>query len=343
MGSHQKNSPKVMQYLLNWSLFAVLSTSSAIAENRVANIDFFGHKGIDVAKVLKSLPLRQGDEVHQKTENDLKKSVTQSLGKAPTDIAVVCCDKNHDFYIFIGLPGLSSRNMIFHPEPQGESRLPPEIISLAKQMNKAVHEAVRKGNAEEDFSNGYSLSKDPSARALQLAFRQSAIRHEQQLIKVVQTASSTEHRQIASQAIGYLNQSHAQIAALVDASKDINETVRNNAIRALGVLVNSKSPLATEIPADNFIDLLNSGSWTDRNKGLMLLTGLTAGRSPDLLKKLQLKALDALVEMASWRQGEYALGSLMILGRIADIPEKRLVELCRDGSVDAIIKAATRN
>ncbi|MGA3043977.1 MAG: hypothetical protein ABSF54_24650, partial [Bryobacteraceae bacterium] len=78
-----------------------------------------------------------------------------------------------------------------------------------------------------------------------------------------------------------------QILALVGAARDPDDEVRNNATRALGVLVRSNGALATEIPADTFIAMLNSGTWTDRNKGASLLMELTSARTPDLLTKIR--------------------------------------------------------
>src|SRR5207249_2262256 len=111
--------------------------------------------------------------------------------------------------------------------------------------------------AEEDDSNGYALVKDPTARSLQLAVRQWAIKHEQELSRVLEFSSAVEDRRVASDAIGYARQSREQIAALLRAARDPDDEVRNNATRALGVLVRSNPALASEIAPATFIDMLN--------------------------------------------------------------------------------------
>ncbi len=131
----------------------------------------------------------------------------------------------------------------------------------------------------------------------------------------------------------------AQEQHRVQASRDVDENVRNNAVRALGVVAGSNSRVANQIPADGFIDMLNSGSWTDRNKGGYVLEALTASRNPKVLGQLRSKALDSLLEMARWRSSGHNHSALLLLGRVAGIEEGRLSELIAAGQVDQIIKA----
>jgi HEAT repeat protein len=142
--------------------------------------------------------------------------------------------------------------------------------------------------------------------------------------------SAVEHRRVASEAVGYTRQSQDQILALVRAARDPDDVVRNNATRAL----------ASTIPPDTFIDMLNSGTWTDRNKGTALLVQLTATRNSELLANIRLVALYSLIEMASWRRPGHAYFARMVLGRVAGLEEDRLSKLAINGPVDAILAAA---
>jgi hypothetical protein len=142
--------------------------------------------------------------------------------------------------------------------------------------------------------------------------------------------------------VGYIHQSPEQINALVHASRDPDETVRDLATRAVWVIAASKTELAAAIPPDTFIDMLNSGTWTDRNKAIMLLDELTEPRDAKLLKKIRAAALDSLIEMASWHWSGHADSARMVLGRIAGIPEERLIELVVGGKTSAIIEAVGR-
>jgi hypothetical protein len=215
-------------------------------------------------------------------------------------------------------------------------------VNLYDRLDHALEAAVRKGGrvAEEDDSKGYALIKDPAARSLQLAVREWALKHEAELLRVLEFSSAVEHRRIASDAIGYARQSRDQIFALTRAARDPDDEVRNNATRALAVLVRSGSAFASQISPDPFIDMLSSGRWSDRNKGASLLLQLTTGRNPDLLLKIRSAALDSLVEMASWRRPSHAYFARMVLGRVAGLPEDRLEKLAWNGPVDVLLRAA---
>lgn len=285
--------------------------------------------------------MHQGDEYSERTKSQLRQAVMDTIHQAPTDVKSICCDEKGNVLLFIGLPGESSKEFTYSPAPTGSERLPPDIMSLYRRLDHAIEEAVRKGGqaAQEDDSNSYALINDPTARSLQLSVRRWAVGHEEELFKVSKFSSSVEDRRVASDAIGFIRQSRQQILALVHAARDPDDEVRNNAIRALGVLVKSNPRLASEIPPDAFIEMLNSGTWTDRNKGASLPMQLTATRNPALLEKIRTNPLDSLVEMALWRDLGHAYFSRIILGRVAGIPEDRLDKLAWTGPVEKIIRA----
>jgi hypothetical protein len=328
-----------------WLLLVLFGAAPAIASDRIGDIEFFGYKGLDITKVRKTLLVHEGGQYSDRTKIQVRQAVADAIGKEPTDVAAICCDEKGNRLLFIGLPGASYKSFVYNREPKGNERLSPGILNLYGRLDHALEAAVRRGSqaAEEDDSNGYALVKDPPVRSLQLAVRQWAIKHERELLRVLEFSSAVEHRRVASDAVGYTRQSQDQILALVSAARDPDDEVRNNATRALGVLVRSNAALAFEIPSDTFIEMLNSGIWTDRNKGTALLMQLTVGRNSDLLAKIRSLALDSLVEMASWRRPSHAYFARMVLGRVAGLPEDRLKELAWNGPIDPIIEAAGRH
>jgi hypothetical protein len=330
-------------FIRRWLLLVFLGTAPAIARDRIGDIEFFGYKGIDIAKIRRAMPVHEGDECSDRTKNDVRRAVAATIGKEPTDVAAICCDENGNRLLFIGLPTASNKGFVYNAEPKGNERLSSEIMDVYDRLDHALEAAVRRGGeaAEEDDSNGYALVKDPTARSLQLAVRQWAIKHERELMRVLKFSSAVEHRRVASDATGYTRQSQEQIVALVHAARDPDDEVRNNATRALGVLVRSNAALAAEVPPDTFVQMLNSGTWTDRNKATSLLMQLTARRDADLIVKIRSVALDSLIELTSWRRPSHAFFARMVLGRVAGIPEDRLKELAWNGPVDAIIEAAS--
>ena len=264
-----------------------------------------------------------------------------SIGKEPTDVAAICCDERGRWELFIGLPGASYKSFAYNADPKGKARLPAEIVNLYKRLDEATRMAAQKGGdaTREDDSKGYALVKDPEVHALEEAARSYALEHERILLRVLKSSSNAQDRGIACEVLGYARQSRRQMRALVRAARDSDNTVRNNAVRSLEVLLRSNSKLDRNIPPDTFIQMMNSGIWTDRNKVSWLLEGLTVERNPALLSKIRAEDLDSLVEMALWRSPGRAFTARFVLGRIAGVPEEGLIPLALNGPVQKIIEA----
>ncbi|HYE72775.1 MAG TPA: hypothetical protein VEF04_05565, partial [Blastocatellia bacterium] len=134
-----------MRFALAISLI-VFSVFAQEPPKRIGVIDFFGHTGIDLAKINASIPLREGDEFNieaaEEKVNQSREIITKLIGHPPTDISIGCCDSNGNWTIQFGLSGKSFPD---HPNPKGTSRLPPQALSLYEQYMNGVMEAVQKG------------------------------------------------------------------------------------------------------------------------------------------------------------------------------------------------------
>ena len=308
---------------------------------RIGSIDFYGYAGLNLNQIKSALPLHAGDTFPGPIEtiDGITKAVTSVTGRPPTDVAPVCCDAQGNYTIFVGLPGASVKPAEFNPVPTGNTQFPAKIIKLYEQTMDASGAAVLKGNAREDTSKGYALSTtDPALRTNQLAVRACAIQHEKLIRAVLDSSSEAQQRIVAAYLLGYARQSNQQIKHLVRASYDPDETVRNNATRALGVLAESSAKVAARIPAGGFIKLLSSGSWTDRNKAGWVIYSLTKSRDPKLLAQLRSEALVSLIEMARWQSVGHAYTARILLARIAGIEEERAMQLA-NSNPEEIIKA----
>ncbi len=325
------------------------SVMSAIDRRPLGEIDFFGYKGFDLAAIRSALPFREGDlfpPTNVKHSDDLKRQIShaveKAIGRGPTDIALICCDSKQNDMVFIGLPGESYEPLLFHPTPSQDVRFPKVAVALSDQMDSAWNNAVMKGHATEDDSEGYTLTKEPKARRAELAIREYALRNEALIFQVLASSSNAQHRAIAALMLGYARQSDEQVDALVRASLDSDAAVRNEAVRALEVLAGAKPDLAKRIPAEPFVRLLRSGAWLDHNKASLVLVALTKSRDPKLLMLLRTDALDSLLEMARWRSPGHAEAALTILGRMAGISEDSLDRLIKAGQADTIISRVNR-
>jgi len=313
----------------------------------VGEIEFYGYSHLQLDRIKAALPLNEGDVIAIRdfpaTKEKIKQSVKREVGREATDVSFTCCDPRMNLMIYIGLPGDSSRSFPYNPTPKGSAQLPQRILDLYDREMDLTMEAIQKQPGE-DSSRGYRLSAYRPLRERQLATREFVIHHELLIRRVLRWSAEPRHRQVAAHALGYARQSRAQISALVQASRDEDKTVRNNAVRALGVLALSSERVSAWIPAEKFARMLNSGVWEDRNKSGGLLHVLSGGRDPRLLRLLRSEALDSLMEMARWRDPNHASDAQMILGRIAGIEEGRLGQMVASGHVDEIINAVrTKN
>jgi hypothetical protein len=333
------------------ALVAIVPAAMSARDRKpLGEIDFFGYKGFDVAAIRSALPFHEGDlfpPAKPKSSDDLKRQVRekikQVIGRAPTDVSFVCCDSKQNWMVYIGLPGESYQPLDFNPAPAGGIRLPKAPIALRDEMDKAEMNAVMKGHATEDDSEGYSLTNEPKARRAQLAIREYTLRNEALVLQVLASSSDARHRAIAAQMLGYGRQSDEQVDALVRASLDPDDGVRNDSVRALWALASAKPNVAQRIPPEVFVRLLRSGSWWDHNKASFLLSALTKSRDPQVLTLLRTEALDQLLEMARWRSLGHAEAALLILGRIAGLDEDSLNKLIEAGQADTIISNLNRH
>ena len=155
---------------------AVPTLMSAIDRKPLGEIDFFGYRGFELSAIRSALPFHEGDlfpPAKAKSADALKRQVSekikQVMGRAPTDISFVCCDSKQSWMVYIGLPGESYQALAFNPTPGGDVRLPKEAVALRAEMDKAWMNAVMKGRATEDDSEGFTITNDPKARRAQLA------------------------------------------------------------------------------------------------------------------------------------------------------------------------------
>jgi hypothetical protein len=325
-------------YLLSVFLLSYLTISvGAQSPPPIGIIDFFGLRTVTKQQILDKLPLKVGDPIpSEKTVDEIVKQLKTIPDVADATLDFPCCDEKYGKTIlYVGIREKNSPKLIFRKAPNGSIRLPAGIISLDEEFTKALIAAVIKGEASEDDSQGHSLINNAEARAVQLKFTDVARAQLPVLRSVLRRSSSAEHRALAVEVIAYSKDKAAIVGDLVYAMGDPSEKVRNNATRALAVLArySQKNPgKRLSIPYGPFIDLLNSVSWTDRNKSSMALFSLTESRNPALLSLLEKRTYWALREMARWQSDGHALAPFIVLGRIFGLADRDLFEAMRDGS-----------
>jgi hypothetical protein len=317
---------------------------SAQKSATVGIVDFYGLRRITEAQVRRELRIVEGDTITESTLKSAEKRLRGLPGVSDAQVGGVCCASGKTV-VYVGIREKGTRLVQFSPSPHGRARLPEDVVRAGAAFDTAFEQAALRGDFQEDHSQGHALMHDPGARAAQERFVALADQYGQRLRDVLHDSDKPEQRALAAQVLGYATDKAGVVGDLSSAMRDSDPDVRNNATRALWVIAAfaQKAPgRKIHVPAEPFVDLLNSLAWTDRNKSSLALMELTESRDPTLLSTLREQALPALVEMAHWKNPGHAVPSVMILGRVAGISEKDLASAAGTGEYAQIVEIAQK-
>jgi hypothetical protein len=323
-------------------MLLLLGGQAAYAQRpQVAIIDFYGVHKIPVDRLRKALGFAEGGQMPgSRVETEVRLNLVS--GVVAAQVQAVCCEKGQAV-VYIGIEEKGAPHFDYRSEPDGEQKVPQDVQDAYAEFIKQVNEAVKAEMPEEDLTEGHSLMRFAPARDAQLKFVPLATEHAAVLHDVLHNAGDPEQRAMAVYVMGYIKQKERVLDDLFYALKDADETVRNNALRALGAIsVKAKLDPDSElkVPATWFIEMLNSLSWSDRTQAAKFLVNLTDSRDQRVLAQIKDRAFDAVVEMAKWKQAEHSLPAYILLGRVAGLPEEDLQHAWSTGDRDLIIKRA---
>ncbi len=221
----------------------------------------------------------------------------------------------------------------------------PEIITTEyRSFVEASAAASRAKITAEDLTQGHARSADPATRTIQDRFPLFATDHLAELRDVLRNSSDEEQRAIAAYVIGYAPNKAAVLNDLQYALKDADAGVRSNATRSLvafEVLSKLDPKLNLKVSPTWFIEMLNSLSWSDRNRAVMALQILTDKPDTGILDQIRDRALQSLIEMARWKTLAHALPPYLLLGRIAGLPEAEVQAAWEKGDRERVIAQAS--
>lgn len=307
----------------------------------MAIIDFYGVKKVPIEKLRKALGLSEGSPMPaSKGETELKLNMV--TGVVGAQLQAICCEAGKAI-LYVGIEEKGTVHFVYRAEPDSEMQVPQDVEAAYLAFLEQVTEAAKANIPEEDLTEGHSLMRYLPAREAQQKFVELAENHGAALKEVIRKAGDPAHRAMAVYVLGYAKDKTRVVDDLFYALKDADETVRANALRALGAItVKAKLDPDSEIkvPATWFIEMLNSLSWSDRTQAARFLVNLTDTRDPRVLLQIKERALDAVVEMAKWKHAEHSLPAYILLGRIAGLPEEDLQHAWSTGERDLMIKRA---
>ena len=311
---------------------------------RVGIIDFYGLRKMTAAQVREALGIAVGDSLTALSLFEVPARLADIAGVTSAAIDPVWCEDGKTM-LYVGVLEEGAPQLELRAPPTGTARVPAEVEQAGIAFAQAHNRAVMRGFVREDISQGHSLMADSAARLIQLRFVDLAAKYGDSLRAVLRSSNDPDHRALAAEVLAYSANKQSVVADLVYAMRDPASDVRNNATRALALIAaygQANPGLGITVPYEPFIDLLNSIAWTDRNKASLALMELTAKRDPALIGLLKTRAFDSIVDIAQWTNPGHSMAGVMMLGRIAGLPDAETYAMFERGEKDKIIAAARK-
>ena len=227
-------------------LGSCLSPSTQAADEKaIAAVETYGLHRVARQSVLDTAGLREGAPAHDRTQ---RKAIIDRLQKIPgvrraAIVVVVTPFPNPSGgtigrpIVYIGIQESGRPDANFRTAPSGSVTLPPAIVTTYADSERAFLESIKHNDFSEDDSNGYALMGNEALRASQRKFVPLADQYYEQLVDVLQNSKDAEQRAIAATVIAYASNKKRIAKDLLIGTSDPNEGVRNDAVRALSVLL----------------------------------------------------------------------------------------------------------
>jgi hypothetical protein len=310
---------------------------------RIGVVDFYGIRKVPQERILKTAGIREGDPLPA-SKADIEDRIEKIPGVVLARLEAVCC-AGERAVLYIGIEERDAPHFEFREPPGGTATLPADLVDAYRSFLRAFEEAARAGETGEDLTRGHALSKYPAARSCQEKFVTLADDNLAAIRKALRESQDPEQRAIAAYVIGYASTKRMVVDDLQYAMRDSDQSVRANAMRALGaiaVLAHQDSELGIRVQPTWVVEMLNSIVWSDRYRAAGALVGITESRDPDLLQELRERALLSLTGMARWKTLTHALPAFILVGRIAGLPDNQIYDAWNKGNRETVIKRATQ-
>jgi hypothetical protein len=319
---------------------------------QVAIIDYYGPRPAN-AKFDDCLPFKVNDTIRFLTDSisyvNAKQKILDCILERPfikqADITFICCDAIEGKWMaFIGTSDKPKPDDSEHSKTM-DLRLPVELTKSYDSLMELLLEGIQSGQSSEDDSEGHALFEYPPCRKIQRRFIVYAANNLEILRNVLTSSMHSHERAAAATIIAYYHNKRDIVNDLVAAVKDEDGGVRNDAIRALGIILKyaqQRPDLKISIQPDPFISLMNSISWTDRNKSVGILLTMSEQRDKQFLRQLKNEILESLVDMAKWKSEGHAMAGYIILGRIAGWADNDIYESSKGDRSKMIDKMLTQ-
>lgn len=307
----------------------------------IGTLDFYGLNRTQEGRVRQALMAKEGDPLPT-SKGDAEERIDEIPGVVASHLEAVCC-VGGKVILYVGLEERGSPHFDLREAPEGDVTLAPEMLSTYREFLDAVDAATRRESDAEDLTHGHSLMADPLAREIQEKFPAFAKDRIKELREVLRNSYDEEQRAAAAYIIGYAPRKNEIVDDLQFALRDADPGVRGNGVRGLlAVAIYARLNPDSDIKIEPtwFVEMLNSLSWSDRNRALRALDTLTEKRDPSTIGLLRERALTALVEMSRWKTLAHALPAFLLTGRIAGWSDQQIQDAWTRGDRESVITAA---
>lgn len=308
---------------------------------RVDIIDFYGLHKTPEAKVREAIGVKEGDPLPP-SKGDVEERLDTIPGVAESHLEAVYDSKK--MILYAGVEERGAPHFDIREAPEGDMKLPEAMTKEYRTFVEAAAAASRNKIVAEDLTQGHARSADPETRKIQDRFPLFATEHLAELRDVLRNSADEDQRAVAAYIIGYAPNKLDVINDLQYALKDADAGVRANATRslvAIEVLAKLDPKLGIKISPTWFIEMLNSLSWSDRNRAVGALQILTDQQDQAILDQIRERALPSLIDMARWKTLAHALPPYLLLGRVAGLPEDQVQAAWSRGDREWVITQAT--
>ncbi len=259
------------------------------AQIEVGGVDLYGSSQITLDDVrlqhgatLDSL-LASASDGRRDRARELYEQLKSEIGTmgdfAFVDVAFIAYPGDGRMYVTIDLVDEADRGsrMTFSPQPSGDVPDPSGLLGAWVEYEERSLGFIQAGSLGPDFPDcpvhhciggfGHPLLE----RFLPL-FNQGVREEEEQLALVLREHANEGARAAAAYLLAHLEEGQRVVDLLAPAALDPSATVRNSVLRVLGVISVEQEGIV--IPLDPILTVLGFPDTSDRNKALLVLTGL---------------------------------------------------------------------
>ncbi len=319
------------------TLFLCLGGALPAQRPTIDIVDFYGMHKTPEAKVREALGVKDGDPLPA-SKGDVEERLDAVTGVAESHLEVVSDARK--MILYVGLEERGAPHFDIREAPEGDMKLPEVMTTEYRKFVETAAAAARGNVIAEDLTQGHARSADPETRKIQDRFPLFATDHIAELRDVLRNSADEDQRAIAAYIIGYAPNKRDVLNDLQYALKDADAGVRANATHsliAIAVLAKLDPKQAIKVSPTWFIEMLNSLSWSDRNRAVGALQILTDQPDQSILDQIRDRSLQSLIDMARWKTLAHALPPYLLLGRVAGLPEDEVKAAWTRGDREFVI------